>query len=115
MNMTTLEKEYNIVDFTTLFHEFDKGIQELENLEKKFKRKKIEFNQEVIPYTISHLKSQRAKYFRLLRDLFKLNTKEEPEEEKKISDELTYLIHNKYGVMNKIMEWESNTLDQQNQ
>ena len=102
---------YKEEEYTRFFAEFEQGIKKIEALEKRLKRKKIKFDKEKnIDFFITHLKSQEIKYFEVLRELFENDEESEDEDERTnrvlIQKDLSFYIHNKYAVMNYLLEWE---------
>ena len=60
---------YSDIELTRLFREFQLGIKDLEKLDKRLKRKKIEFEPKIINDIIEFLKNRESAYFRLLKVL----------------------------------------------
>lgn len=102
---------FSEIELTRLFSEFQLGIKDLQKLDKRLKRKNIAFEQRFIDEIIEFLNRQEKKYFRMLKDLF---TNTDPDDKEELLQEMSWYIYNKYGVMNKMLEWEMDLLDKNN-
>jgi hypothetical protein len=101
-------ENFSDIELMRLFREFQLGIEDLKKLDKRLKRKKIAFEPKIINDIIEFLKNREAAYFRLLKILLT-----DPEDEEARED-LSDMIYNKYGIMNKMLEWELGLLDKNN-
>ena len=105
MTILTQYDLFSDIQLTRLFREFELGIEDLKKLDKRLKRKKIAFEPKIINDIIEYLRNRESAYFRLLKILLT-----DPEDEEARED-LSDMIYNKYGVMNKMFEWELDLLD----
>ena len=104
---------YSIKELTRFFSEFQKGIEEINRVEKKFKRKKynlIEEDKKMITMCRDHLINKENEYYEMLIDLI---TSDDEEDKQYFRDELTFFVHNKYGVMNEFLKWELDIKEEQ--
>ena len=109
---TTTGEEFEIeifseIEYGRLLAQFQDGIESLNKLAKKLKRKKLfdEKDQKFLDEIKVILQTREKEYF----DLFKYLLGEENEiERKEIAEEMSCILYNKYGIMNKILEWELN-------
>lgn len=96
---------YTDIQYTRLFAEFEKGINDVKKLEKRLKTKKVEVDEpERFEAVINVLKRDEEQYFKYLVDLL-----QETDQEVKLGlqEELSYMIHMKYGLMNSLFDWET--------
>ena len=101
-------KVYSEMDLMRFFGEFARGIDEMEKVAKKLKRKKIEFNRTDIDDAISHFIKREREYYRSLRQL--VLAKEE--DKQAIKEELSFFVMNYFYVRNEMLEWEFKTMDE---
>ena len=111
-NMTItdiLEKEYDAYEqeyLVRLYSTFQEGIEEINRVEKKFKRKKYVLSDEdkkMFEICRNHIEKREKQFYPYLLNLIK---SEDEEEKLWIREELTFFVQNKWGVMNTFLEWE---------
>src|SRR6476620_1600108 len=105
--------EYTDKDLVRLFATFQSGLEEIERVEKKFKRKKyILSEEEKMMFTLARnqVKKREEQYYPYLLNYF---ASKDEEEKEWIKEELIFFIQNKYGVMNEFFRWEMNIKEEQ--
>lgn len=104
-----LEKEYDAYEqeyLVRLYSTFQEGIEEINRVEKKFKRKKYVLSDEdkkMFEICRNHIEKREKQFYPYLLNLIK---SEDEEEKLWIREELTFFVQNKWGVMNTFLEWE---------
>jgi hypothetical protein len=104
---------YSEIEYTRFFSEFEQGIEYIEALEKRLKRKKIIFGPLSFDFFKDHLKSAEKKYYETLRELFENDQDSNGADRLLIQKDLSFYIHNKYGIMNYLAEREDELLEEQ--
>ena len=103
-------KVYSDYELTKLFAQFQEGIEWLEALEKRLIRKKVEYEIGTTKTLITHLKTLEKKYYDFLIEIF---VSDDEEDKQYYREECTMYIHNKYGIINKMFEWEMKIREEQ--
>jgi len=101
---------YSIEEYTKFYSEFENGIEYIEALEKRLKRKKIDKGDLNFDFLIKHLKHNEGKYFEVLTELFEVD--DESPDLILIQRDLSFYVHNKYAIINYLFEWETEKLEE---
>jgi DNA gyrase/topoisomerase IV subunit B len=104
---------YTDKDLVRLFATFQDGLEKIDMVEKKFKRKKYVLSEEnkiMFTFARTQIKKREEQYYPYLLNYFASNDEEEKEW---IKEELIFFVQNKYAVMNEFLRWELNIKDEQ--
>ena len=104
---------YTDQDLVRLFATFQNGLEEIDKVEKKFKRKKyilIDEDKNMFTLIRNHIQKREKQYYPFLLNYFASNDQEEKEW---IKEELIFFVQNKYALMNEFLRWELNIKDEQ--
>lgn len=104
-------KLYSSIDLMRFFGEFQRGMDEMEKLAKRLKRKKIEFDQKEINDAIDHFRNREREYYRGLR---KLNRASDEEGRETYREELSFFVQNYVYVREEMLNWEFKMEDEHN-
>lgn len=100
-------ENYNDEFFTRKFYEFEKGIIELERMDKRLRLKKVIDKKAPMPdmiiFCIECLEEIEKRYYSYFLKLLNTTNIYDKEYYKR---QLVEIIFNKYGIMNKMDEWE---------
>jgi hypothetical protein len=102
-------KVYSEMDLMRFFGEFGRGIDEMEKVAKKFKRKKIEFDRKDIDEAITYFINREQEYYRSLRLLVIAKL----EDKQALKEELSLSISNYFLFRDEMLEWEFKTMAEQ--
>ena len=106
---------YSEIEYVRFFGEFGQGIEYIEALEKRLRRKKITHTLD-LEFFKNHLKNNEQKYFVVLKELFENDEESQDQAEinnrKLIKQDLSFFVHNKYGVTNYLFEWEMELVEE---
>lgn len=104
-----LEKKYDAFEqeyLVRLYSTFQDGIEEIDRVEKKFKRKKYVLSDEdkkMFVMCRNQIEKREKQFYPYLLQLIKSN---DEEEQIFLREELTFFVQNKWGIMNTFLEWE---------
>ena len=103
---------YSIEEYTKFYREFEDGIEYIDLLEKRLKRKKIDKGDLNFDFLRSHLNHNEGKYFEVLTELFLVD--DESPDLILIQRDLSFYVHNKYAIINYLFEWENEMEEKKN-
>ena len=104
---------YSIEEYTKFYREFEDGIEYIDLLEKRLKRKKITYDKSKainLDDLKKHLAYNEEKYFDVLTELFEVD--DESPDLILIQRDLSFYVHNKYAIINYLFEWETELLEE---
>lgn len=93
-------------ELVRLYSTFQEGINEINKVEAKFKRKKYTLSdkdKKELDMFRDHIEKREKQYYPYLLNLIKCD---DEEERLWIREELTFFVQNKWGVMNMFLDWE---------
>jgi hypothetical protein len=104
---------YTDEELVRLFATFQQGLDEIDKVEKKFKRKKYLLSNEdknLFSIVRNQIKKREGQYYPYLLNYIKSN---DDDEKAWIKEELIFFVQNKYGIMNEFLRWELNIKEEQ--